>query len=287
MSIPNPNPNIADGMKCDNKTYSSNKIEQLVSSAGGDDPRLPDAVVGDIGKVLGIISDGAAGAEYGPISIPHDAVIIEFPDDYPEDIESLPEGVTGEYIYNLVHAGKMVVLACGADYYDGDGRFLIPVYNVNKKYDTYTARACLVIPQFSGNPASLTYIGCYQITISNNTVHSHYEYFNPTQQPSSEKFVATITYDADNETYTSDKTYSEIQTAVNAGKMVYVDASDCTDAQYTLGLIPYAGFYDGKIHFRCVAHMLSNIDVVEAFTMETSSSPMFANESYYYVTTDN
>ena len=33
MAIPNPNPNIADGVKCDNKTYSSNKIEALISTA--------------------------------------------------------------------------------------------------------------------------------------------------------------------------------------------------------------------------------------------------------------
>ena len=33
MAIPNPNPNIADGIKCDNKTYSSNKIESLISAA--------------------------------------------------------------------------------------------------------------------------------------------------------------------------------------------------------------------------------------------------------------
>lgn len=32
MAIPNPNPNIADGVKCDNKTYSSNKIESLISA---------------------------------------------------------------------------------------------------------------------------------------------------------------------------------------------------------------------------------------------------------------
>ena len=211
MAIPNPNPNIADGMKCDNKTYSSNKIEDLVSAAGGDDPRIPDAevadigkvlgivsdgasgaeydavsipnevpspAVGDIGKVLGVVSDGSSGAEYGAVAVPSDIVFIEFPDDYPEDIDTLPEGVTGEYIYNLVHEGKRVILACGTDYNTGDGRFLIPVYNVYKRSDTYYARACLVIPDFSGNPSALDSVGCYSITISNSTVSSAYEYFN-------------------------------------------------------------------------------------------------------------
>lgn len=33
MAIPNPNPNIADGVKSDNKTYSSNKIESLIKTS--------------------------------------------------------------------------------------------------------------------------------------------------------------------------------------------------------------------------------------------------------------
>ena len=56
MSIPNPNPNIADGVKCDNKTYSSNKIESLISTA----TELPIPEAGDAGKVLAVNSD-----EYG------------------------------------------------------------------------------------------------------------------------------------------------------------------------------------------------------------------------------
>lgn len=48
MSIPNPNPNIADGIKCDNKTYSSNKIESLIKIA----TELPIPEAGDAGKVL-------------------------------------------------------------------------------------------------------------------------------------------------------------------------------------------------------------------------------------------
>ena len=48
MAIPNPNPNIEDGKKCDNKTYSSNKIESLVAAA----TELPTPEAGDAGKVL-------------------------------------------------------------------------------------------------------------------------------------------------------------------------------------------------------------------------------------------
>ena len=48
MAIPNPNPNIADGIKSDNKTYSSNKIESLIKTA----TELPIPEAGDAGKVL-------------------------------------------------------------------------------------------------------------------------------------------------------------------------------------------------------------------------------------------
>ena len=53
MAIPNPNPNIADGVKCDNKTYSSNKIESLIKVA----TELPVPEAGDAGKVLTVNSD--------------------------------------------------------------------------------------------------------------------------------------------------------------------------------------------------------------------------------------
>ena len=56
MSIPNPNPNIADGIKSDNKTYSSNKIESLISAA----TELPIPEAGDAGKVL-TVNAGADG----------------------------------------------------------------------------------------------------------------------------------------------------------------------------------------------------------------------------------
>lgn len=53
MAIPNPNPNIADGIKSDNKTYSSNKIESLIQTA----TELPIPGAGDAGKVLTVNSD--------------------------------------------------------------------------------------------------------------------------------------------------------------------------------------------------------------------------------------
>lgn len=53
MAIPNPNPNIADGYSADNKTYSSNKIESLISAA----TELPTPAAGDAGKVLTVNGD--------------------------------------------------------------------------------------------------------------------------------------------------------------------------------------------------------------------------------------
>ena len=174
MAIPNPNPNIADGMKCDNKTYSSNKIEELVSSAGGDDPRIPDPAVGDIGKVLGIVSDGSTGAEYGAIAASSNVVIIEFPDEFPEDIEELPEGITGEYIYNLIHSGKIVFFKVGLD--SGEGTYIIPVITALNNRGDYTITAKLTYCSLiQGN---IHNVQCYEIIIFNNTVSADYGYFN-------------------------------------------------------------------------------------------------------------
>lgn len=42
MAIPNPNPNIADGMQCDNLTWSSNKIAgEIVSAAETIEAEIP------------------------------------------------------------------------------------------------------------------------------------------------------------------------------------------------------------------------------------------------------
>ena len=56
MAIPNPNPNIVDGYPCDNKTYSSNKIEALIQVA----TELPVIHDGDAGKVLTVNADSDA-----------------------------------------------------------------------------------------------------------------------------------------------------------------------------------------------------------------------------------
>lgn len=61
MAIPNPNPNIADGIKSDNKTYSSNKIESLIKTA----TELPIPEAGDAGKVLTV--DDELGYELATI----------------------------------------------------------------------------------------------------------------------------------------------------------------------------------------------------------------------------
>lgn len=62
MAIPNPNPNIADGVKSDNKTYSSNKIESLIKTA----TELPIPEAGDAGKVLAVDEE----LKYGLESLP-------------------------------------------------------------------------------------------------------------------------------------------------------------------------------------------------------------------------
>lgn len=62
-------PPIKDGVKADNTTYSSNKIEEMISTVESEIPTLPEPAVGDIDKVIGITSDGSTGAEYGLITI--------------------------------------------------------------------------------------------------------------------------------------------------------------------------------------------------------------------------
>lgn len=41
------------------------------------DPQLPAPAVGDIGKIVGAVSDGESGAEYGLIDAPVETVIVE------------------------------------------------------------------------------------------------------------------------------------------------------------------------------------------------------------------
>lgn len=87
MAIPNPNPNIADGVKCDNKTYSSNKIESLISTA----TELPIPEEGDAGKVLTV--DDELGYELAAIPT------------------ELPTPATGD-------AGKVLTVNAGEDGYE-------------------------------------------------------------------------------------------------------------------------------------------------------------------------
>lgn len=61
---------IKDGVKADNTTYSSNKIEEIVSNIESEIPGLPEPAVGDIGKLAGVISDGSEGAKYGLVNAP-------------------------------------------------------------------------------------------------------------------------------------------------------------------------------------------------------------------------
>lgn len=70
MSIPNPNPNIADGIKSDNKTYSSNKIESLIKTA----TELPTPAAGDEGKVL-TVNSGATGYDLESPVLPQNCIV--------------------------------------------------------------------------------------------------------------------------------------------------------------------------------------------------------------------
>ena len=74
MAIPNPFPNIADDVKSDVTTYSSNKIESLISSA----TELPIPAAGDEGKVLTV---NAEATGYDLDVIPSELPVIGEGDD--------------------------------------------------------------------------------------------------------------------------------------------------------------------------------------------------------------
>ena len=118
MSIPNPNPNIADGMKCDNKTYSSNKIESLITAA----TELPIPEAGDAGKVLTVNGD-ADGYEL-------DSIPVELPTPGSSDagkvltVNSNADGYELDSIPSEVptpaagDAGKVITVNSGSDAYE-------------------------------------------------------------------------------------------------------------------------------------------------------------------------
>ena len=66
MAIPNPNPNIKDGVKADNTTWSSNKIAAAISSAA----ELPVVTSEDKGKALIVDNNGDWGASAIPSQLP-------------------------------------------------------------------------------------------------------------------------------------------------------------------------------------------------------------------------
>lgn len=92
MAIPNPNPNIADGIKCDNKTYSSNKIESLITAA----TEIPVPGAGDAGKVLSVNSDEDGYELSSPVT--------------EEDVNTIAETVMTEETSGTVTAGTDIVL---------------------------------------------------------------------------------------------------------------------------------------------------------------------------------
>lgn len=76
MPIPNPNPNIADGKKCDNLTWSSNMIDKKIEESGAmviDDSIVSEertysshkieAIVPDISYVTGTLEAGETSIE--------------------------------------------------------------------------------------------------------------------------------------------------------------------------------------------------------------------------------
>lgn len=99
MAIPNPNPNIADGYKSDNKTYSSNKIESLITMA----TELPVPAAGDAGKVLTVNAGADAYELDTPLAIDDAASSVSTV--YSSDkVEDLLEPLTANTATIAVHS---------------------------------------------------------------------------------------------------------------------------------------------------------------------------------------
>ena len=97
MAIPNPNPNIADGIKCDNKTYSSNKIESLIQGA----TELPIPAAGDAGKALVVNSD-EDGYELETLADVPTLTVIDKDDFFVDS--------TNVVNFNAVQYGKLIIV---------------------------------------------------------------------------------------------------------------------------------------------------------------------------------
>ena len=115
MAIPNPNPNIADGIKSDNKTYSSNKIESLIKTA----TELPIPEAGDAGKVLTVNSD-ADGYELDviPAELPTPEAgdagkVLTVNEDLEYDLESIPAELP---VTETGDEGKILTVDNNGDY---------------------------------------------------------------------------------------------------------------------------------------------------------------------------
>lgn len=71
------------------------------------DPQLPAPAVGDIGKIVGAVSDGESGAEYGLVNAPSNVYILEC--SYADFQFSFSEG-EAERLMSAIEAGKVIVL---------------------------------------------------------------------------------------------------------------------------------------------------------------------------------
>lgn len=110
MAIPNPNPNIADGIKSDNKTYSSNKIESLIKTA----TELPIPEAGDAGKLVAVNEDLGYTLDPPPV-IPDEIGVYSTGEIKFSDVTWTASG-NGKYytaidLDALIPAGKTIIAA--------------------------------------------------------------------------------------------------------------------------------------------------------------------------------